>query len=131
MSSLNPGPNMLRVCAWTFLQCRSGWRWAVCACWQPRSHCCKTFLHVHHAAHRATENSAVHGDLHQSLVAKPLADAGLVPGRWLDAVCLNMYHDGSEGIQSHFDDAHRFERPIFSLRLFSDSRLSFGTQLYG
>lgn len=44
---------------------------------------------------------------------------------------LNMYHDGSEGIQSHFDDGTRFCRPIFSLRLFSDSRLSFGTQLYG
>lgn len=42
-----------------------------------------------------------------------------------------MYHDGSEGIQSHYDDAARFSRPIFSLRLFSDSRLSFGTQLYG
>ena len=38
---------------------------------------------------------------------------------------------GSEGIQSHYDDAGRFDRPIFSLRLFSDSRLSFGTQLYG
>ena len=33
--------------------------------------------------------------------------------------------------QSHFDDAERFARPIYSLRLFSDSRLSFGTQLYG
>ena len=38
---------------------------------------------------------------------------------------------GSEGIQSHYDDAGRFDRPIYSLRLFSDSRLSFGTQLYG
>ncbi len=35
------------------------------------------------------------------------------------------------GLQSHYDDADRFSRPIFSLRLFSDSRLSFGTQLYG
>ena len=41
------------------------------------------------------------------------------------------YHDGTEGLQSHYDDSHRFERPIYSLRLFSDSRLSFGTQLYG
>lgn len=37
----------------------------------------------------------------------------------------------AEGIQSHFDDAGRFQRPITSLRLMSDSRLSFGTQLYG
>jgi hypothetical protein len=34
-------------------------------------------------------------------------------------------------LQSHYDDADRFQQPIFSLRLFSDSRLSFGTQLYG
>ena len=34
-------------------------------------------------------------------------------------------------VQSHFDDADRFVQPIYSLRLFSDSRLSFGTQLYG
>ena len=34
-------------------------------------------------------------------------------------------------MQSHYDDADRFQQPIFSLRLFSDSRLSFGTQLYG
>jgi hypothetical protein len=58
-------------------------------------------------------------------------DARLAPGGFFDAWALNMYHDGSEGIQSHFDDAARFERPIFSVRLFSDSRLSFGTQLYG
>jgi hypothetical protein len=35
------------------------------------------------------------------------------------------------GIQSHFDDRERFAQPIYSLRLYSDSRLSFGTQLYG
>lgn len=34
-------------------------------------------------------------------------------------------------LQSHYDDAARFCQPILSLRLFSDSRLSFGTQLYG
>jgi hypothetical protein len=33
--------------------------------------------------------------------------------------------------QSHFDDAARFRRPIYSLRLFSDSRLSFGGHLFG
>jgi hypothetical protein len=44
---------------------------------------------------------------------------------------LLRYHDGSEGIAQHFDDANRFDRPITSLRLFSDCRLSFGSQLYG
>ena len=42
-----------------------------------------------------------------------------------------MEGDLAEGIQSHYDDAGRFQRPITSLRLMSDSRLSFGTQLYG
>jgi hypothetical protein len=35
------------------------------------------------------------------------------------------------GIQSHYDDADRFQQPIYSIRLFSDSRLSFGGQLFG
>eukprot|EP00854_Cymbomonas_tetramitiformis_P000820 gene820-1298_t len=35
------------------------------------------------------------------------------------------------GLGSHYDDAHRFNRPITSLRLFSDARLAFGAQLYG
>ena len=42
-----------------------------------------------------------------------------------------MYHDGSEGLAQHFDDATRFKQPIYTLRLFSDSRLSFGSQYYG
>lgn len=55
----------------------------------------------------------------------------MLPAGFVNSAALNVYHDGSEGIQSHFDDAARFERPVVSLRLFSDSRLSFGTQLYG
>ena len=67
----------------------------------------------------------------QEGVERPMVEAGLVPARFLDAWALNMYHDGSQGIQPHYDDSARFERPVYSLRLFSDSRLSFGTQLYG
>ena len=67
----------------------------------------------------------------QEGVEYPLVEAGLVPAKFLDSWALNMYHDGSQGIQPHYDDASRFERPVYSLRLFSDSRLSFGTQLYG
>lgn len=67
----------------------------------------------------------------QSLVEAPLVDAEIIPQGFIDSIALNMYHDGSEGIQSHFDDAQRFNQPIYSLRLFSDSRMSFGTQLYG
>lgn len=61
----------------------------------------------------------------------PMTQAGLAPEAFINSYALNMYHDGSEGIQSHYDDADRFSRPIYSLRLFSDSRMSFGTQLYG
>jgi hypothetical protein len=41
-------------------------------------------------------------------------------------VALNVYETGGEGLAPHFDDAERFALPVSSLRLFSDSRLSFG-----
>jgi hypothetical protein len=66
-----------------------------------------------------------------AVVETPLVAATVLPKDHINSVALNMYHDGSEGIQVHFDDSARFQQPIFSLRLFSDSRLSFGTQLYG
>lgn len=67
----------------------------------------------------------------QDIVEKPIVSASIAPANFINAIALNMYHDGSEGIQSHYDDSKRFQQPIYSLRLFSDSRLSFGTQLYG
>ena len=56
-------------------------------------------------------------------------EAGIAPDSFVNSIALNLYY--GEGIQSHFDDATRFQQPILSLRLFSDSRLSFGTHLYG
>ncbi|EFN53716.1 hypothetical protein CHLNCDRAFT_136563 [Chlorella variabilis] len=53
-------------------------------------------------------------------VEAPLVGAGLVAPGFCDSIALNIYHDGSEGIQSHYDDAARFCQPILSLRLFSD-----------
>ncbi|GMH40289.1 hypothetical protein BSKO_08193 [Bryopsis sp. KO-2023] len=67
----------------------------------------------------------------EEMVEGPLVTSDIIPKDFINSWALNMYHDGSEGIQSHFDDSTRFHRPIYSLRLFSDSRLSFGTQLYG
>lgn len=49
------------------------------------------------------------------LVEAPLVDAGVLPPNYIDSVALNIYQDGSEGIQSHYDDAHRFCQPIHSL----------------
>lgn len=67
----------------------------------------------------------------KAVVESPLVAASVLPKEHINSVALNMYHDGSEGIQVHYDDSNRFQQPIFSLRLFSDSRLSFGGQLYG
>ncbi|KXZ56937.1 hypothetical protein GPECTOR_1g845 [Gonium pectorale] len=67
----------------------------------------------------------------RQLAESPLVGCGVIPRGFVDSVALNLYHDGSEGIQSHYDDAARFRRPIYSVRLFSDSRLSFGGSLFG
>jgi alkylated DNA repair dioxygenase AlkB len=64
-------------------------------------------------------------------VEKPLVQAGIAEPVFVNMYALNIYHDGSEGIQMHYDDPQRFERPIISLRLFSDARLAFGTKGYG
>ncbi|KAK3266324.1 hypothetical protein CYMTET_25048 [Cymbomonas tetramitiformis] len=64
-------------------------------------------------------------------VEEPLVKVGVVQPDFINSYALNVYHDGSEGLGSHYDDAHRFNRPITSLRLFSDARLAFGAQLYG
>mmetsp|Transcript_33206 Transcript_33206/g.50897 ORF Transcript_33206/g.50897 Transcript_33206/m.50897 type:complete len:229 (-) Transcript_33206:565-1251(-) len=58
---------------------------------------------------------------------KPMVDTGIIQDDFINSVALNVYHDGSEGLAQHFDDATRFKQPIFTLRLFSDSRLSFGS----
>ena len=58
----------------------------------------------------------------------PLTDAGIMSSDWLNQYALNIYHDGSEGIKQHFDDSKRFMRPIYSIRLFSASRLAFGAK---
>eukprot|EP00941_MAST-03F_sp_MAST-3F-sp1_P001295 g1295.t1 len=63
-------------------------------------------------------------------IQQRLEELKIIPISFTNAIAMNMYHDGSEGIGSHFDDEQRFARPIVSLRLFSDTRLSFGTHLF-
>jgi len=46
---------------------------------------------------------------------------------FINSIALNVYHDGKEGLAQHFDDAVRFRQPIYTVRLFSDCRLSFGS----
>ena len=63
-------------------------------------------------------------------VEGPMVQAGIIDKDFVNSMALNVYHDGEEGLGQHFDDAVRFRQPIFSLRIFSDARLSFGSQLY-
>lgn len=60
-----------------------------------------------------------------------MVENGIIEKDFVNSIAMNIYHDGNEGLAQHFDDAVRFRQPIFTLRLFSDSRLSFGCQLYG
>ena len=56
-----------------------------------------------------------------------LVDLGIIEPQFINQFAVNIYHDGSEGLAQHYDDAKRFAQPIISVRLFSDSRLSFGS----
>lgn len=64
-------------------------------------------------------------------VEAPLVGSKLVQPDFFNQFALNIYHDGSEGLNQHYDDAFRFKQPIYSLRIFSEARLSFGSQYYG
>ena len=60
-------------------------------------------------------------------IEEPLVKAGIIPKNFVNSIAMNVYHDGTEGLAQHYDDAVRFKQPIFTVRLFSDSRLSFGS----
>lgn len=64
-------------------------------------------------------------------IEKPLVEAGVVEKNFINSIAMNIYHDGKEGLAQHFDDAVRFKQPIYTVKLDSDSRLSFGSQFYG
>jgi len=67
----------------------------------------------------------------KDIVEEQLTESSIIPPNWVNQYSTNIYHDGSMGIQSHFDDADKFERPIASLRLFTASRLCFGAEGIG
>ena len=64
------------------------------------------------------------------LVEDPLVKKRVVGEGFVNSFACNIYHDGTEGLGQHFDDELRFKHPVVSLRLFSDSRLSFGCKLF-
>ena len=45
-------------------------------------------------------------------VEKPLVKAGIVLKDFVNSFALNVYHDGTEGLGQHFDDAVRFRQVI-------------------
>lgn len=61
----------------------------------------------------------------------PMVGAGILEADFINSFAMNIYHDGTEGLAQHFDDAVRFKQPIYTVKLGSDSRLSFGSQFYG
>ena len=64
-------------------------------------------------------------------IEEPLVEAGIIEKDFINSIAMNIYHDGKEGLAQHFDDAVRFKQPIYTVKLGSDSRLSFGSQFYG
>lgn len=64
-------------------------------------------------------------------IINPMVKNNIVKENFINSIAMNIYHDGTEGLAQHYDDATRFRQPIYTLRLFSDSRLSFGSQFYG
>lgn len=62
----------------------------------------------------------------RQLVEATLVHSGLLPSGWINSLSINVYL--GLGISSHMDDNHRFARPIVSLSLFSDRRLTFGAK---
>lgn len=45
-------------------------------------------------------------------VEQPLVKAGIVLENFINSFALNVYHDGTEGLGQHFDDAVRFRQVI-------------------
>lgn len=64
--------------------------------------------------------------VHEKVISV-LEDCKILEKDFINSVALNVYHDGKEGLAQHFDDAVRFKQPIYTIRLFSDCRLSFGS----
>jgi len=67
----------------------------------------------------------------QLKAAERLVQAKVMKDNFANQFACNIYRDGSLGISPHFDDNKRFYPWIYSLRLFGDTRLSFGCGIWG
>lgn len=48
-------------------------------------------------------------------IENPMVEHNIVDEGFLNSVAINVYHDGSEGLAQHFDDAVRFRQVYFPL----------------
>jgi hypothetical protein len=46
----------------------------------------------------------------RELIENPLVDHGIIEKGFVNSFAMNVYHDGSEGLGQHFDDAVRFKQ---------------------
>ncbi len=42
-------------------------------------------------------------------MTKPMYDAGIAEKGFFNSIAINVYHDGTEGLAQHYDDATRFK----------------------
>ena len=42
-------------------------------------------------------------------IEAPLVDSGIVKRGFFNSIAMNVYHDGTEGLAQHYDDATRFK----------------------
>ena len=47
-------------------------------------------------------------------IENPMVEHNIVEANFLNSVAINVYHDGSEGLAQHFDDAVRFRQVLLS-----------------
>lgn len=43
-------------------------------------------------------------------VENPMVENGILEPDFINSMAINVYHDGSEGLAQHFDDAVRFRQ---------------------
>jgi len=46
----------------------------------------------------------------KTLLEDPLVNNNIIEKDFVNSIALNVYHDGTEGLAQHFDDATRFKQ---------------------
>lgn len=49
----------------------------------------------------------------KKLIIDHLENANIVEKNFINSVAMNVYHDGTEGLAQHYDDATRFKQVIY------------------